>query len=640
MIRKLLFFLFIIITINTCNQNSSQNIENNIRPYDSITTLIKNYDIENANKYWQKLDSNIDKNNFDTIRWVHEQLFIQILLNANYYDSAKTKILKAIILIDSNQFSDIYHNISRLLSVSELQLGNYKESISLNFKILPFYEKQKNYKRVCGLKANISWAYFNLMEWQKSKEYINETISLAKENKYSELMPDYYQRLATIFAGQIQYDTINKIEKFDSAIFYYNLSLALLDTNEASWDLSNLYLNKGSLYTLMHMNDESIIEFQKALKINKSIDDNQGIANCYSNLGLTYINTNQLVKAEKVLLDAEQIALQMNDVSLLTDINKNLAVLYKRINKYKESSEYYEKYITIHFQELEKSNIEKSLVLSSKYEKEKVEKEIQSYKIEQLSNENKVLILSLIIVFLLGMAFIVFYILNQRAKHNKLIDQIQIENEKKILEQITKETERNRISRNLHDNLGAYTASILNKIKMIELDLNSEYKESELRELRLTAQQILLNLKNIVIDLNQKSLPFLEFIDQVKTELLRLLNSYPEIEFNINENLEFNNTYSPENQFNLKSTMFEMTNNVLKHSQANIINLDISETDTFVNIELSDNGKYSNKIKNNEGNGIKNIKTRLKILKGTLFIKKNNEGGTQIRIQLNKSNIL
>lgn len=640
MTLKIFKLLLAAILLHSCGNNDKAQSKIDLAPYDSINNLLKNYDIENASNLWRKLDAKITKNPNDSITWVHEQMFVQILLNANYFDSAKTEILKTLSTIDSSKFKDIYTNLKRLQSVSELQLGNYNESINLNFQILPYFEKTNNFKRVCGIKANISWAYFNLMAWSDSKRYILETINLANQNKHEDLLPDYYQRLATVFAGQLQYDTINKYQKFDSAILYYNKSLAYLDTNEASWDLSNLYLNKGSLYTLMQMYDASILEYQKALKVNKEINDEQGIANCYTNLGLTYMNTSQFKEAESVLLMAEETAIKMNDFGLLTTINKNLAVLYNNTKQFEKSSNYYEKYTSVYFKELDKSSIESSKSLSIKYENEKTEKEIQLYKNEQLKNKNRVLGLSLLLVLLLSIVVIVAYVYFQHAKNKKIIDQIHIENEKKILEQITKETERNRISRNLHDNLGAYASSILNKIKMIENDSSSEYKETELEELRLTAQQILSNLKSIVIDLNQKSLPFLEFMDQIKTELMRLLNSYPKIDFNINEQLEFNSIYSPENQFHLKSILFEMINNALKHSQADRINLDISESQDILEISISDNGKFSSNIENGNGNGIKNIKSRIQFLKGHLNITKNEEGGTRISIQLNKVDIV
>lgn len=637
--KSLFYIFFALFLINACQNKTTNTEQKKLKVYDSIFKVLNTYDIERANQLWQKLDSNIDKTSTDSIRWVHQQTYVQMLLMSNYYDSAKTETLKILNEIDSVQFNDIYINLKRLKAICELQLGNFSESINLNFQILSYYEKNKNFKKVCSLKSNISWAYFNLMDWSNSKKYILETIQLAKQNNYNELLADYYQRLATVFAGQLQYDTINKIQKFDSAIFYYNKSLSYLDTNEASWDLSNLHLNKGSLYTLMQMYDASIIEFQKALKNNKIIKDETGIANCYTNLGLTYLNTQQYNLAEKVLLQAEEIALKMNDIDLLNTINKNLAVLYKNIGKYKESSDYYEKYVSVYFKELDKTKIEQSKSLSTKYENEKTEKEIQLYKNEQLNNKNKVLGLSFIIVIILIVVAISIFIYFQRQKNKKIIEQIHIEHEKKILEQITKETERNRISRNLHDNLGAYASSILNKIKMIEHDLKSDYKETELEELRLTAQQILHNLKNIVIDLNQKSLPFLEFIDQIKTELMRLLNSYPKIELNISENIDYNSTYNPEQQFHLKSILFEIVNNALKHSQANLINLEITETNSTIELSISDNGNYSKNIENSEGNGIKNIKTRIEILNGKLFINQNTDGGTQIKIQLNKINI-
>lgn len=636
MIKYWYLLLLSSLILLACNREVKVAPQTNLVQYDSINFYIKNYDIDNASALWQKLDSTIDKRSIDSSYWVHKQVLVHILLNASYFDSAKTEILHVLNQIDSVQYEDIYINLKRLKSISELQLGNYNQSITHAFEVLPYYEKRQIYHRICGLKSSIAWAYFNLMDWEKSKKYILESINIASSNHLDNFLPDYNQRLATIFAGQLQYDTLQQLQKFDSAIYYYNISLSLLDTAEASWDLSNLYLNKGSLYTLMHMDKEAIFNYQRALQVNEKLNDQQGIANCYTNLGLTYINLKQYDKAEKVLLASEKIAEQMKDINLLTTIHKNLAVLYKKINKYEASANYYEKYVSVFFIEIENKNAAQSKALSTKYEKEITEKEIQHYKNEQLMNQYKLLGLSALLVFIILLSVVVAYIFIQRNKNKKIIDQMNREHEKKLIEQETKENERNRISRNLHDNLGAYASSILNKIKMIENDVDAQFKEVELIELRHTAQQILYNLKSIVIDLNQKSTPFLDFMDQLKTELIRLVGAFPHIDFNISEQIEFNPIWSPESQFHLKSILFEMVNNALKHSQASIINLLIEESSSQVLIKVADNGVYNKSIEKSYGNGMANISSRVKMLGGQLSVFENEFGGTSVQVYLPK----
>ncbi len=637
--KNLCYLLVGILFLFSCQQTSQVKDDVRLSQYDSINTYLKQYEIGNATRLWQQLDSNLAKDKRDSIYWMHQQMLVQILLNENYFDSAKAEIMDVLSQIDTLKYEAIYINLKRLQSVSELQLGSFNESITHAYEVLPYYEQNQNFKRVCSLKASISWAYFNIMNWEMSKKYILESIALAQKENLVDILPDYYQRLATIFAGQLQYDTLHQYQKFDSAIFYYDKSLSLLDTTEASWDLSNLYLNKGSLYTLMHLDELSIASYQKALSVNERINDEQGIANCNNNLGLTYINMQKYDLAEDVLLKAEKIAERMKDYNLLTSIHKNLAVLYKKTKKYESASNYFEKYVTTFFVEVENKNTAQSKALSEKYEKEKTAKEIQLYKNEQLLSQYKLMGLTALLFFFILIAAVVVYVFIQRIKNKKIIDQINLAHEKKMIEQITKENERTRISRNLHDNLGAYASSILNKIYLIENDLNTNVKEQELVELKFTAQQILSNLKSIVVDLNQQSLPFLEFLDMLKTELMRLFNSYPQIDFNINDNLEFNELISPEAQFDIKSIVFEMVNNAIKHSTANAINFNIHEVENSIGLSVLDNGKYNSQMLKANGNGLSNIRTRLLNFDGSLEINENSTGGTAVVIQLMKSTL-
>jgi signal transduction histidine kinase len=82
-----------------------------------------------------------------------------------------------------------------------------------------------------------------------------------------------------------------------------------------------------------------------------------------------------------------------------------------------------------------------------------------------------------------------------------------------------------------------------------------------------------------------------------------------------------------ESRRNIFLTVKEAVHNIIKHSGANKVNINIA-CDKQLIISVSDNGKGMHVDENiNIGNGLKNMKSRIHQLNGKIFIQ-NNEGFT------------
>jgi signal transduction histidine kinase len=84
----------------------------------------------------------------------------------------------------------------------------------------------------------------------------------------------------------------------------------------------------------------------------------------------------------------------------------------------------------------------------------------------------------------------------------------------------------------------------------------------------------------------------------------------------------------------------EAINNIMKHSKASEAIVQINNHDDNLHITIEDNGIGFNTNNKYEGLGLKNIRSRVELLKGELTIDSNNKGTSiQINIDLNKINI-
>lgn len=84
----------------------------------------------------------------------------------------------------------------------------------------------------------------------------------------------------------------------------------------------------------------------------------------------------------------------------------------------------------------------------------------------------------------------------------------------------------------------------------------------------------------------------------------------------------------------------EAINNIIKHAEANVINLHLHYNATMLTMEITDNGKGFCVNGTTFGTGLQNIRKRAALLKGSLIINSLDGNGTQLRVEipLNENN--
>lgn len=239
--------------------------------------------------------------------------------------------------------------------------------------------------------------------------------------------------------------------------------------------------------------------------------------------------------------------------------------------------------------------------------------------------------ISLAIAFIF-VAFIIFIILlyNRKqilfqkerqlkeAEHQNQILQAQLEKQQ-ILEE-----ERQRISRDMHDDLGAGISALkLNAEFMKQKMADNNELMSDVVEMLKTTEEMNLSMREMLWSLDKEKDNIDGFIKYVGTytenffrnHILRII-----IDNETTENFEL----SAEIRRNLFLCVKEALNNVYKHSQANELTLHFSQNKTYFQVVVLDNGiglQHGRK-----GNGLNNMENRLKKIGGMCTIKNLNPG--------------
>lgn len=192
--------------------------------------------------------------------------------------------------------------------------------------------------------------------------------------------------------------------------------------------------------------------------------------------------------------------------------------------------------------------------------------------------------------------------------------QLMMEEERKQAEEAIKkaeEKERVRIASDLHDNLGAYAASMASNLSYIHLPDADERTNNALKQLANNSNAIISQLNDTIWVLKKDELSLTAISDRIKNFISRLRKSYPAVNIDVQENITIDHKLPSSQAFHLYRIMQEAVNNALKHSSGENILINIAGGNKW-EVTIADDGKgfNINEVKPNAGNGLSNMMVR------------------------------
>jgi signal transduction histidine kinase len=203
------------------------------------------------------------------------------------------------------------------------------------------------------------------------------------------------------------------------------------------------------------------------------------------------------------------------------------------------------------------------------------------------------------------------------------------------------EKEWKQIAAELHDGVGQYLTFVNNQILQIANSMNGEGKKEELigvsRNLVISVDEI----RRIMSKLYPHQLERLGFTKAVESLISRI---QADSGLNINSEIEnIDNLIPPEYQINIYRIIQESLNNIIKHANADNINISLYSDSSTIYLRIEDNGVGFAAIRGEEnysasGYGIEFMKERARIIGGKIKIDSKSGNGTIIIITIPKFN--
>ncbi|MFT3949370.1 MAG: histidine kinase [Agriterribacter sp.] len=304
---------------------------------------------------------------------------------------------------------------------------------------------------------------------------------------------------------------------------------------------------------------------------------------------------------------------------------RHLADCYTMLDN-RDSALVYIKRLFSHVSDItDEMNPERTSEMAVKYETEKKQRQIESLQqkaiLQEIQSKNEKRIISILALMLSLAAVAAFYIIKANREKRKALA---------ALEKQRIETLRNKISRDLHDEIGSSLSGIQLFSQMAEqgFDTNPLKGREYLDKIKQYSNIVLTSMKDIVWEINPEN-------DNMQNMIQRL-NQYAvntctagniEFDFSVTGPV-INTTVDMHHRRNIYLIAKEAINNAVKHSGCRKISCSIT-TSGNISIHIKDDGKGFDKQSCAEGNGINNMKHRAEEMQAKLAVL-SNDNGTEI----------
>lgn len=183
-----------------------------------------------------------------------------------------------------------------------------------------------------------------------------------------------------------------------------------------------------------------------------------------------------------------------------------------------------------------------------------------------------------------------------------------LKNEKRIRKyenELKLQNERERISRDLHDNLGSYATALLSKIQQMRKLKDSK----DLDDMNILGTNIISNIRETIWIMQTKDIKIQDFSDKIKNYILKLKPVYTTLHIKVTDEITENVVLSPTVTTHLFRIIQEAIQNCVKHAQATELNI-LFQSKMGIIIRIEDNGIGYATNKQDDHYGIQNMRHR------------------------------
>ena len=228
-------------------------------------------------------------------------------------------------------------------------------------------------------------------------------------------------------------------------------------------------------------------------------------------------------------------------------------------------------------------------------------------------------IILIVVVYKKKQAVFINEKLLQEIEHRNVILEKELEIQKKIQE------ERERISHDMHDDLGAGISALKLQAEFLRQKVGEQHLKEDIDDLLKTSEEMNLSMREMLWSLNSSNDNLGNFMQYVSLYAENFFKKI-DVKINITRKVELPDTkLNAEIRRNFFLCAKEALNNVYKHSKAQNVDILFTLRDHLFTMEIIDDGVGLEESLTS-GNGLNNMQRRIQNLCGLFVIKPSEKG--------------
>lgn len=512
--------------------------------------------------------------------------------------------------------------------------GDYETATQYYLKGIPVFEKLKDSNSVSQSYQNLTGLYANIKNYKLEEFYLKKAIQFsAGGNKEQRglLYGDYglfYMRK----------------DHFKEALYYFKKTEALSKQDSSKVLAFFSHRNLGEYHRIRKEYETAIPYYKKALSLTTALNDAFQEADLLYILGGLHLNLKDLPKAFSYSQQGLNLAQKINAREIIYRSQKRLAAVYHAMKQPEKAYLLLEKSYALRDTVFDQNHMKQISLMQTQFETEKKDKAIANQQAQLKKNEVELIkketttalaIAAIVVLALLSLGIWLFFRQRQKLK-NKEIFALRQQQEITKLEALIdgEEKERRRIAQELHDGINGDLSAIKFRILSIEeAGLSTEDKQHLMATIEMIDHSCT-QVRNISHNLMPASIIDFGLIETIQQYCSKISSAHAlELDFQYFGNQA---VLPKKSETVIYRIIQELINNIIKHAKASsaLVQMNFHENELFITVEDNGVGFDPKTVKN--GIGLKNIESRIQLLKAEIEMDSSSKGTSyHIRIDLN-----
>ncbi len=528
------------------------------------------------------------------------------------YNDALDYELKALALLRKIGNDSKTANTLNNIGIVYDEKGDYKNALEFYFEARRIFERIQEPAKIAMVLSNIGIVLKAQKEYKQVVVYYHEALGI-----YKKLNNRFGVAACDANLGSVYFQLAN----YDSSLYYSLRSTREFEEQGNKQFLAMTLCNAGMAYDKIGNGKDADTYLIRAQKLNEEYDNKKELSAVLTIRASVHRKSGRIADGIGLARRALEIAEKIGAREQMMDAHKELSDLMLAAHDFKGAYDERLAYQAVKDSTFQQEKSRQIAELQTAYETEKKENAIrlltQENRVKDLQiGQNRILTIALVVI-LLGMTAFGFLWRNRM----KLKQQAEIEMAKAAMKEgqlqaviTSQENERRRFAADLHDGMGQMISALRLNLSNNPVPVKKvEEAVDILNEMNVEIRKIAFNLMPHVL--------MTSGLTEALTEFANRINRTGLIHVTI-QAFDVNTKMSEQQKVAMYRICQEWVNNVMKYSHANRISVQLvqHEQELVMTIEDNGNGFDTAALFKSDGNGWKNINSRLGLIHGSIDI--------------------